>query len=160
VTDDKPASPWREKPYTILPNSYLLRLAHSDLTARAQRALLVILTETRGSPGQKRGDYGRDSKPVSTSTIARGMGCSTATARRATSELRQSGWVRITKPAAGSRAWTYEPLLNPRRRLESVPEMAPAEQAEACGFAAAYVAEKMRERRQQAISRALGEPCG
>lgn len=162
MADDKPTSPWREAPYTTLPNSYLLRLAKSDLTARATRALFVILTETRGSPGQKRKDYGRETKDVGTSTVARGMGCSTPTARRAVKELLQAGWLRLREPAAGSRARTFEPLLQPRprRRLEPVPEVEPEAQATGRAISQAYLARKEQERREAALRRARGESCG
>jgi hypothetical protein len=143
VADDKPTSPWREAPYTTLPNSYLLRLAKSDLTARATRALFVILTETRGSPGQKRKDYGRETKDVG-------------------KELLQAGWLRLREPAAGSRARTFEPLLQPRprRRLEPVPEVEPEAQATGRAISQAYLARKEQERREAALRRARGESCG
>lgn len=158
MTDDQtPAEPWREKPYTILPNSYLLRLAGSDLSGRAVSALPVILTETRGAPGQRRNAYGKDSGAVSAAKVAQGMHCSAATARRAIAELLATGWLTIPQPASGTRGHTVAPLLHRRRRLEPVP----AEPEAAPGgneISAASLEEKKRERQREALRRAKESP--
>lgn len=155
---DKPTSPWREAPYTTLPNSYLLRLAGSNLAGRAICAMLVILTETRGAPGQGKG-YGRDSAPVSAADVAEGMGCSTSTARRAVVELVEAGLVHISQPASGKRGHTLTPLLTPRRKLEPVPEPVVDEAEREAGRAISqgWLDEVKRRDREAVLRKARGE---
>jgi len=154
-------SPWRETPYTILPNCFLLRLAASDLTMREIKTLLVIITETVGQPGRQRGAYGREQDSVSADEIAAAMNVHRSTAFKAEAGLIAKGWVDKIATGAGRAANVLAPRLTPRtlpplaQPSEEVPD---TEESLASGRAqmAAFVARHKEERRRQAMGHALG----
>ena len=120
---DEPPPWWREPPYTTLPNSYLLKLAQSDLTGNEFRGLISIWVHTIGASGAKWNSYGRESDEVSAATVAEDTGMDKRNAQGIVRRLLAKGAALKLAAGKGRRGNTLSPAPKPRGK--AAPEPAP-----------------------------------
>ena len=152
---DEPPPWWREPPYTTLPNSYLLKLAQSDLTGNEFRGLISIWVHTIGASGAKWDNYGRESDEVSAATVAEDTGLGKRNAQGIVSRLLAKGAARKLADGKGRRGNTLAPAPKLRRKATPPPVEADAPPADPTVMRD-YIDRKRAEKKAAAIANARG----
>ena len=154
---DEPPPWWREPPYTTLPNSYLLKLAQSDLTGNEFRGLISIWVHTIGASGAKWDNYGRESDEVSAATVAEDTGLDKRNAQGIVRRLLAKGAALKLAAGKGRRGNTLAPAPKPRGKvaLESAPEVVDDSPADPTVMHEHYAKLKAQQK-AEAIAHAMG----
>ena len=152
---DEPPPWWREPPYTTLPNSYLLKLAQSDLTGNEFRGLISIWVHTIGASGAKWNDYGRAADEVSAATVAEDTGMDKRNAQGIVRRLLAKGAALKLAAGKGRRGSTLSPAPKPRGKATAPPHEADTPPADPTVMHEHYAKLKAQQK-AEAIAHAMG----